>query len=93
MTITDSRLAHIETCYRNGDDGYHAAIVPELIAAIRELQAQLNAKPQRSRSKKQRVEDELRASDLTAQTAGRQDIEYGHHDTLPRGEHVARVKS
>lgn len=47
----------------------------------------------RSRSKKQRIEDALRQSDLTAQLAGRDDIEYGHHESLPRGEHVARMAS
>lgn len=46
-------------------------------------------KPARSRSKKQKVEDDLRRSDLTAQLTDRTDIEYGHHETLPRGEHVA----
>jgi hypothetical protein len=42
-----------------------------------------------TRTKKQKIEDSLRQSDLTAQCAGRTDIEYGHHETLPRGEHVA----
>lgn len=47
----------------------------------------------RSRSKKQKVEDELRRSDLTAQLCGgRPEIEYGHHETLPRGEHVANKR-
>lgn len=44
----------------------------------------------RSRSKKQKAEDALRQSDLTAKLADRNDIEYGHFDSLPRGEHVAR---
>lgn len=44
----------------------------------------------RSRSKKQKIEDDLRESDLTGQLAERTDILYGHHDSLPRGEHVAR---
>lgn len=43
----------------------------------------------RSRSKKQKVEEALRQSDLTARLAGRDDVEYGHHESLPRGEHVA----
>lgn len=47
---------------------------------------------QRPRSKKQKIEDALRQSDLTAQVSGRDDIEYGHHDGIPRGEHVARVR-
>lgn len=49
-----------------------------------------NAPLPRSRSKKQKIEDSLRQSDLTAQLAGRDNIEYGHHDSLPRGEHIAR---
>lgn len=57
---------------------------------IKQLQAQLNTKPQRSRSKKEKTEEALRESDLTAQLAGRDNIEYGHHESLPRGEHVAR---
>jgi len=44
------------------------------------------------KSKKVQIEEALRRSDLTAQLADRQDIEYGHHDQLPRGEHVARMK-
>lgn len=46
----------------------------------------------RSRSKKQKIEDDLRQSDLTAQVTGRTDIEYGHFDSLPRGEHVANKR-
>lgn len=45
----------------------------------------------RSRSRKQLTEDQLKASDLGAQLTGRTDIEYGHHETLPRGEPVARL--
>lgn len=51
-----------------------------------------NASLPRSRSKKQKVEDDLRRSDLTAQLTDRTDIEYGHHETLPRGEHVSRIR-
>ena len=44
----------------------------------------------RSRSKKQKIADKLRESDVTARmVGGRPDIEYGPHDTLPLGEHVA----
>lgn len=53
------------------------------------LRDRINNAP-RPRSKKQKIEDELRQSDLTAQLAERSDIEYGHHESLPRGEHVAR---
>lgn len=48
-------------------------------------------RPQR-RSKKQQIEDQLRESDLSAQLSGRDNIEYGHHESIPRGEHVARQK-
>lgn len=60
------------------------------LSTIRLLDRAVPERP-RSRSKKQRIEDELRESDLTAQLADRQDIIYGHHDSLPRGEHVARL--
>lgn len=58
------------------------------------LRDRINAAPSaaRSRSKKQRIEEELRQSDLTAQLAERDNIEYGHHESLPRGEHVARLR-
>jgi hypothetical protein len=51
----------------------------------------LNSQPKR-KSKKIAVEEALRRSDLMAQLAGRDDIEHGHHDQLPRGEHVANLK-
>lgn len=45
------------------------------------------------RSKKQKIEEQLRQSDLTAQLCGgRPEIEYGHHESLPRGEHVSRPR-
>ena len=40
-------------------------------------------------SKAAKVAEGLAVSDLTAQVVEREDIEYGHHETLPRGEHVA----
>src|ERR1051325_11162058 len=43
--------------------------------------------------RKQKVAEELAASDLTAQVVERDDIDYGHHESLPRGEHVANLKS
>ena len=46
----------------------------------------------RKKSKKIQIEEALRRSDLGAQLAERTDVEYGHHDSLPRGEHVARMK-
>lgn len=61
----------------------------EKIVDLHRRPADTRAVP-RSRSKKQNAEDQLRQSDLTAQLAGRDDISYGHHDSLPRGEHVAR---
>ena len=51
----------------------------------------LNSQPKK-KSKKVREEEALRRSDLGAQPAERTDVEYGHHDSLPRGEHVARLK-
>jgi hypothetical protein len=44
------------------------------------------------KSKKLQVEEALRRSDLTGTLAERDDVEYGPHDCLPRGEHVARMK-
>jgi hypothetical protein len=47
----------------------------------------------KSRASKQKIEDQLRASDVTALETGRQDIVYGPHDSLPQcGEHVARLR-
>lgn len=65
-------------------------------AAVRCLMAGAQMQPQsgvalRPKNKKQRVEQELAASDLTAQIVERDDIEYGHHDPQPRGEHVANL--
>lgn len=66
-----------------------AQALAELIVEAHNLSIAAAVNP-RSRSKKQKVEDELRRSDLTAQLCGgRPEIEYGHHETLPRGEHVA----
>lgn len=48
-------------------------------------------KPSRRKSRKEQIEEELRASDLSGQLAQRDNIEYGPHDSLPRGEHVARL--
>ena len=50
----------------------------------------LNSQPKR-KSKKVLAEEALRRSDLTGMLAGRDDVEYGHHGQLPRGEHVARL--
>jgi argininosuccinate lyase len=59
-----------------------------------EIVGALNARAApRSRAKKQKIEDQYRASDLTAQIVDRQDIEYGHHESVPRGEHVARIST
>jgi hypothetical protein len=43
-------------------------------------------------SKEDRLKAELAASDLTAQVVEREDIEYGHHESIPRGEHVANSR-
>jgi hypothetical protein len=45
----------------------------------------------RRKTKKVLQEEALKRSDLTAREVGRDDIEYGPHDQLPRGEHVARL--
>lgn len=45
------------------------------------------------KSKAEKQVEALAASDLTAQVVERTDIEYGHHETLPRGEHVASQRS
>ena len=45
----------------------------------------------RRKAKKVLQEEALKRSDLTAREVGRDDIEYGHHDQLPRGEHVAHI--
>jgi hypothetical protein len=44
------------------------------------------------KAKKIQVEEALRRSDLTARLAEREDIEHGHHDGIPRGEHVANLR-
>lgn len=103
--ITETELRELENRNRHWEEipkgqfpcswgslGRLLATVRARDAEIVELKAQLAARP-RSKSKKQRIEEELRASDLTAQTSGRDDIEYGHHETLPRGEHIANRRS
>lgn len=71
---------------------YEAAAGDEFAEQIISLHRNGNApaNQRRVRHRKQKIEDVLRQSDLTAQLADRQDIEYGHFDSLPRGEHVAR---
>ena len=74
---------------------YEAAAGDEFAQKIVNLHRQGDTPEQaapRSRSKKQKVEESLRESDLTAQLAERDNIVYGHHDSLPRGEHVARPR-
>lgn len=56
----------------------------------RALNAYAAAPSPRARAKKQKIEEQLRASDLTGHD--RTDIIYGPHDALPQcGEHVARL--
>lgn len=59
-------------------------------SAERELD---NRALKQSRVKKQKIADQLRESDVTAQLSGRDDIMYGPHDSLPPGQHVARRRS
>jgi hypothetical protein len=61
-----------------------------LLEDAEEIVNALNSQPKK-KSKKIQVEEALRRSDLTAMETGRTDIEYGHHETLPCGEHVARI--
>lgn len=72
---------------------YEAAAGDEFAQKIVDLHRRGDAPLERprTRSKKQKIEDALRESDLTAQLAERDNIVYGHHDSLPRGEHVARL--
>lgn len=49
------------------------------------------SRPPRRKSRKEQIAEDLSASDLGAQMCERTDIEYGPHDSLPRGEHVARL--
>lgn len=74
---------------------YEAAAGDEFAQKIVDLHRRRDAPERpaaRSRSKKQNTADALRESDLTARLAGRDDVEYGHHDSLPRGEHVANKR-
>ena len=88
---------------RKGDDARFAYIVDAIDNVIaggishedaEELVrvANLGSLPPRTRARKQKIEDTLRESDLTAQATGRTDISYGHHESLPRGEHVANLR-
>lgn len=82
-----------EVCISMESGSKQAQMLAETIVeahnATVELVVAAHAKPQR-KSKKKQVEEALRESDLSAQLSGRLDIDYGHHETLPRGEHVAR---
>lgn len=72
----------------------HQKWSPECRGGLSTIRLLAGSDPERprSRSKKQKAEDDLRRSDLTAQLTGRTDIEYGNHETLPRGEHVANPR-
>jgi hypothetical protein len=59
---------------------------------LRDLKALIGDAVKR-KAKKIQVEEALRRSDLTGRLAERDDVEYGHHDQLPRGEHVARLRN
>lgn len=88
--------AHKKRCLIHLTDGavYRERTVDELVEDLNRgnyepRYVQVPERAPRSRSKKQKIEESLRESDLTAQLSGRTDIQYGHHDSLPRGEHVA----
>lgn len=74
------------------EDSAHELLIDAWIAGFAKHNEITCAARSRSRSKKQKIEDALRQSDLTAQISGRDDIEYGHHESLPRGEHVANPR-
>jgi len=86
-TDLESPFAHIR-------DASNRVVASGLIGVdAHEIAQALNAHAApRSRAKKQKIEDQLRASDLSGQLAERDNIEYGHHESLPRGEHVARAR-
>lgn len=86
-------VRHCEWCgQRSADLNSHPRFVAEetAIAFAEALFARQRERPAaRSQTKKQKIADELRESDVTARLVGRTDVEYGPHDSLPRGEHVA----
>lgn len=63
---------------------------PDVYSPETEAKIATNVRPRRQ-SKKDRIVAELAASDLTAQSVGRDDIEYGSHEVAPRGQHVANL--
>lgn len=77
------------------DPDIRVAPATETEKMMRESVDNMVAGRSRSRrvSKRERVAQELAASDLSAQVVERDDIEYGHHETLPRGEHVANART
>lgn len=98
MPISERELEGVEARYKHweeipkGQFPCSWATLGRLLETIRELQSQLNSKSKR-RSKKEQIAEELRDSDLMAKLTGRTDIEHGHHDTLPQGQHVARMQA
>lgn len=57
------------------------------------IQAQPLAKQPRRKNKRERIAEELKASDYSAHPMDRNDVGYGPHDSLPQcGESVARLK-
>lgn len=62
---------------------YEAAAGDEFAEKIVNLHRQPDASTgRRPRSKRHNAKEALRKSDLTAQLAGRDNIEYGHHETV-----------
>lgn len=68
----------------------------QLVAAANagaKIQSPRLEKQPRRKNARQRIAEDLKASDVSAQLAGRDNIEYGPYDSLPQGgEHIARVR-
>lgn len=84
---TESALKTAET----GRKFSQADVVSLLVNELQNERAVQVAAVLRPLSKKERIAADLAASDLTAQAAGRDNIEYGHHDATPKGQHVVSL--
>jgi len=76
---------------RLADDVARGVYAHDAAFFLKDLKALIGDSIKR-KSKRLQAEEELRRSDLSAQLAGRDNIEYGHFDSLPRGEHVSRLQ-
>lgn len=72
------------------DQAIAGGILPE---HAEEIVAALNQyRGGKVKRKKEKIEETLRRSDVTAQLAGRDDVEYAPHDSLPSGMHVTNLR-